>query len=430
MYMEKIRWGTMVPRMGGGAIGCWQATGVKPIFNLSWSGLADNDAGIREYWPDVPYYLVDEGQLPPKEDFKNIDFVITVCPCGGLSNQNNSTNEAKKGVDAMQNDWMYKSAEFVLENIKPTVYFGENAQALFIDRGEPVTKKLYDIAMKHGYSFSLFKTDLTQHRIPQHRTRCFYFMWKSDTAPIMEWINDKWPGTAAEFLATIPEWATLQDVYHFNQPPTQFFKPYTYLLQRLGVTHQECVRMFPHKSCMKVLREKGWIGDCIEWMKENYPDASPSEEEWAMTFVEMFTKHKKKFDSGGGAFDRSPWFTTDRFKAVIKKNVRCFVHPDEDRYLNMREYLTLLGFPFDYNPTFPGTRLNRIENFQKLSKGVVSNVAKDCCLQVMKFLRGELPLSEYKYVKQNNFSRKSTPGEFREEVFNGTAVCKMKDSDE
>ena len=41
-----------------------------------------------------------------------VDFVTAVCPCAGLS----SANSSNRGHDAPQNDWMYKTAEFVLEH--------------------------------------------------------------------------------------------------------------------------------------------------------------------------------------------------------------------------------------------------------------------------------------------------------------------------
>jgi hypothetical protein len=70
--------------------------------------------------------------------------------------------------------------------------------------------------------------------------------------------------------------------------------------------------------------------------------------------------------------------------------------------------MTLLGFPFDYQPTFLKAFPNSLENFQRLTKGVVSNVSRDCCLNVMKAVLGLLPMSEHKFIKQNNLNRKST----------------------
>lgn len=404
---DNWRWGTLVPRMGGGAIGCYKACKQKPLWNLSWDGLYSVDVGIVNYWPDVPYYVIDKDQLPPKEDFENIDFVMTVCPCGGMSTLNTSKG-IYKGVDAPQNNLMYRSAEFVLEHIKPTVYFGENAQALFTERGKKITAKLWHIAKKYGYSFSLYKTDLLEHRIPQHRVRCFYFFWKSDTAPVMEWVHDLWKGNIAEFLDQIPAEATHQDVYLWDTNPTETYRPYKFLLEKLGITHQEAVKMFEKHNVTQIIQRNGWMEECIDWLEKNYPTENFSDTDWAQTFTELYKKYKAKFDIGKGIFDRSPYFAYKRYKAVVRSNIRRFVHPVHERYLNMREYMTLLGFPYDYEPTFVKAKVNSLENFQALTKGVVSNVSEDCCLNVMKFIQGGLTMSDHKFIKQNNLQDEIT----------------------
>ena len=47
-----------------------------------------------------------------------------------------------RGSDAEKNQWMYKSAEYALCNIKPKVVWGENAQGLFSATGLGVVDKL------------------------------------------------------------------------------------------------------------------------------------------------------------------------------------------------------------------------------------------------------------------------------------------------
>ena len=81
------------------------------------------------YWPEVPYFDIDQGIDLQNERFQNIDFVASVCPCAGLSMLNTSKGKKGRSADAAQNMWMYKSSEFVLANIKPKVLsslFGRN----------------------------------------------------------------------------------------------------------------------------------------------------------------------------------------------------------------------------------------------------------------------------------------------------------------
>ena len=44
----------MVPLMGGSAFGCERATGVKPLFHISYTQFADQEALLLRAWPQVP----------------------------------------------------------------------------------------------------------------------------------------------------------------------------------------------------------------------------------------------------------------------------------------------------------------------------------------------------------------------------------------
>ena len=68
-----------------------------------------------------------------------VDYINAVCPCAGLSTLNTSK---ARGSDNAQNEWMIKSAEYVFGKIKPKVLWGENAPALFSDKGLGMVDKL------------------------------------------------------------------------------------------------------------------------------------------------------------------------------------------------------------------------------------------------------------------------------------------------
>ena len=44
---KPIRWGTIIPLIGGSAVGCFKSTGVKPLFHLSYGHFAGHDKHIR-----------------------------------------------------------------------------------------------------------------------------------------------------------------------------------------------------------------------------------------------------------------------------------------------------------------------------------------------------------------------------------------------
>ena len=51
-----IKWATMVPLIGGSAFGCYNATGTKPQYNMSYTPFAANESFFYRYWDDVPVY--------------------------------------------------------------------------------------------------------------------------------------------------------------------------------------------------------------------------------------------------------------------------------------------------------------------------------------------------------------------------------------
>ena len=188
---QPVRWATMIPLIGGSALGCEKASGSLPLFHLSYAAFAANEAHLQRHWPSVPMFRLDTGNTAATADSLkqilaggDIDFVNSVCPCAGLSMLNTSVKgPSGRGSDAKQNEWMLKSAEFVLGQVRPKVLWGENAPGLFMTLGEAMVPRLRELGERHGYSFSMVKTNTQLHGLPQQRMRTFYFFWRSTTAP-------------------------------------------------------------------------------------------------------------------------------------------------------------------------------------------------------------------------------------------------------
>ena len=66
----KLKWGTIIPLIGGSAIGCFKSAGTKPTFHLSYKEFKGNESHLKSYWPDVPTYCLDKDQEPKPEDMK------------------------------------------------------------------------------------------------------------------------------------------------------------------------------------------------------------------------------------------------------------------------------------------------------------------------------------------------------------------------
>jgi len=403
----------MIPLIGGSALGCAKTTGNLPLFHLSYTPFAANESHLHRYWPNIPTFQLDKTTFPVEKILAegDIDFINSVCPCAGLSMLNTVTKGASgRGSDAVQNQWMIKSARFVLENVKPKVLWGENAPGLFLSLGEDMVPKLKSLGMEYGYSFSMVKTNTQLHGLPQMRMRTFYFFWRSPTVPMLRYIVKQAPHLI-EYLRDIPPWATFQDQFVAEGKVTDRFKPYMYVLLRENMTHQQFSKKmadsFGTITISRYLEKYNLIDDCIEWLKMYFPNHkwSVKNNSKSRTHIQYLTHMKDKLSRGLGYWDDSPKFMGDHFTAVITKNVVYAVHPVEDRFLNIREIMHLMGLPHDFQIDDP-------KNWNHVCQNVPLNTASDWAAEVLRFCRGEAEMTNFSFLKQDNCSQRIVEKEF------------------
>jgi len=382
-----VRYASIVPLIGGFTIGNYMATGKKPEALISYSAFGANETHLRNYWPDVPYYNLDENE--PGSMLKGLDFVSSTCPCAGLSMLNYSKGKSgmSRGSDAAQNEWMYKSSRYVLETLRPRVLFGENAPGLYGDLGKGVVEKLFEIGQEYGYSMSLVKTSTSKHGIPQERNRTFYFFWDSENAPILGSYNRSRKGLV-EYLAEVPSEASLQE--SFNMWKLEDLPTIRFLEEVKGMTWKEIMQAKDYGTLNWYIVRKGYLDECIEYTEKVMPDSVD---------LRVLKHIKEKLAQGKGFWDGSPRLGTDAFNAVISKNMACGAHPTEKRFITVREYMHLMGLPHDYE-------LLNISQWNHIAQNVPTATARDWTYEVLKYLRGELPSSGVKLFRQNNLAAK------------------------
>lgn len=407
--MNKVyRWGTMVPLIGGSAIGCYQATNSLPQFHFSFDGFEANDVGILNYWEDakIPYYHIDSEEVPLTEKrFKKIDFVNSVCPCAALARLNTSTGD-KVGGYAPQNQWMYKSAEFILEKIKPTVYWGENAPALNMDAGKPVVANLIKIGKKYGYAFSIYKTSTIYHGLPQKRDRCFYFFWKGDKIPVLSFFNRE-RQTYKDFILSIKNDLTYMDKLAFYTKPTDFL-PFKYLIEKSGLSYSEYIDSVAKETTNNVMGEvyrNKCLDDIMKWIKENHLEEKIGQKRTQYEWLEYV---KTKWDNNKGVFAQGPLLINNYSPAVISKNNANLIHPKEDRYLSLRELACLMGMPTDFDLKNQYIPSGIYPNYM-IGQNVPVNTARDVATQVLRFIDKDKTLQyvtvDNGYYLQNNMNK-------------------------
>lgn len=384
-----FKYGTIVPLIGGMTIANKKATGDDPSFILSYPVFAGNDSHCVNYFADAPYLVIEpeENTLPEVDNalFENVDFMSAVCPCAGLSMLNSNTNGSTKarGGDAAQNEWMYKSARFVLEKVQPKVFWGENAPGLYSAMGEKVVENLRAIGKEFGYSFSMIKTDTYLHGIPQHRMRTFYFFWKDSEAPILNYYKREAP-MLEEYLNQVPEDAAHMDRYFGigeikEDPWFVFAKEKGWDVRKLVESN--------YKTMLHWILGEGLLDDFQAWGEQHEHKG-----------IIKFTAHiKNKMAQNLGWWDGSPLIFHDATNAIIAKNA-AIIHPGKERGITIREAMHLMGLPHDFEMT--EVYMNHI------CQNVPVTTAADWTAEIVRFLKGEIQEFGGSFVKQNNISQK------------------------
>lgn len=384
--MKEVKWSTIIPLVGGSAIGCYKATNKKPEYHLSYSAFDSNEKYLTNYWKDVPRIVLDEGgKIPDLE----IDFINSVCPCAGLSQLNTSRS---KETRESKNYWMYESAKTVLSQVRPKVFWGENAPGLFTKSGEYVRNKLKDLARENGYTFSLYKTDTQKHGIPQRRVRTFYFFWKNSNPPILEYYDKKSP-SFADYIREIPKSASLQDKFNIGGKISENFDSYAFILQHLNISHSNFVKNNDSGSIHSVfsyLSENGLLKECIDWIESQGKPETAEHRRLKAIY--------KKVQSGGRFMDASPGYYYNRTNAIVGRTLTHLVHPFEDRGMSIRELLHMMGLPHDFE--MPDRK-----NLNVIAQNVPTCTAKDMATQVVEYLNGNLKVSDESFLMQDNLKK-------------------------
>lgn len=381
------KWGTIIPLAGGMSIGLEKAFGYQPSNVFSFPGFQANDGHYLQYRPDVPYHIIgeSEGSIPTKG---SINVINSVCPCAGLSMLNTGGGKNStmgRGSDAAQNEHMYNSSRWVLENLEPDVLWGENAPGLYTNIGAGVRVKLHEIAKEFGYAFSIIKTNTRHHGVPQNRPRTFYFFWKAESAPILEYY-DRPTKNLGDYLKEIPKSASYQDN---NEKLTEDLAndwTYRWAKDKYGDEFREVIGS-KSKTVFGYVAKFDLLEDlCAFAEKIQDPKA-----------LKVTAHMRKKFSQGLGIWDSSIHIFDPKseINAVIGRNMADSIHPFEDRFMNIREYLHLMGHPHDYE-------LTDRKHAHHLTQNVPVNTARDWTYEVIKFLDGKLSLSGVDYLLQDN----------------------------
>jgi len=375
----------IIPLIGGMDIAHGKVLGHRPEYLVSWTPFSSNDSHLVNYYEgEVPYVLVDNGDKRPAG---KIDVVHSTCPCAGLS-----TLSKKASPLNPINEWMTTCAEYVMGEMRPEVYWGENAPALSTAMGTPVREKIREVGKKHGYVMSCYKTKSLLHGVPQIRERTFYFFWRGNHVPLLNYYAR--PHVKIEDLISAPHG-------NFQTEPVRPGKItadplYTYAREALldGASHRDIVAGLEKTTQILDIVQSHVPGkepaqaflDAADWLRAH-------DMERTAAFCERVSK---KFGTDSGMMRRSINLPKDYIGAFVGYLPTNVAHPVEDRHLSYRECMAIMGLPDDFELLSPKRNLNHV------CQNVPVGTASDMVEEVRAALEGERPRIRADYVFQSN----------------------------
>tara|TARA_B100000242_G_scaffold208053_1_gene151078 strand:- start:3613 stop:4806 length:1194 start_codon:yes stop_codon:yes gene_type:complete len=380
-----MKYASIVPLIGGETIAMQNVFNKKPEYILSYEDFQPNDQNLVEYYKgEVPYHLLNGSGEPT---LPYVDAVNTVCPCAGLSSLNPSANS-----DAAVNDWMPTTARYVLGTLKPKVFWGENAPRFASRMGEPIRENLRRIGQENGYTFSIYKTKSILHGLGQVRDRSFYFFWKGDKVPKLEYIKRKHERIEDTIRSVKRRSDDPMNVLTNSSVPSE--NPfYSFVLNELegGKSHAEFQETLPLSiNVLTYIESKTKYNVVAKWMFKNGYDKEAAKCE----------RIHRKLEAGLNFMRKNIEFPRNYIGAFVGHLPTMLTHPDEDRFLTIRECLSIMKLPEDF------MLQGGVKNINHICQNVPVTTAQDMAENVIKFCDGRLDnqLIETDYALQDNKS--------------------------
>jgi site-specific DNA-cytosine methylase len=333
----------------------------QPQYVISFDGFQNNDQHyinhLRKNGWKGQYITVDNCSnktIPDTVNYSQIssmsevDVVGCVAPCAGLSSLSTTSK-----ADSPVNDWMYKCSKFVLDKVKPKIFWGENSIFLASNKGRPVADNLAKIGREYGYTFLIYATENKLHGNPQKRPRTFYFYFRNDTfkgkCPILDSLPYEYL-SVEDLLSKVenrPNDPMNIPINNLSSPADHPF--YQYLYEHYQAKNHRDLVLKIAPTTLNKTNTPSIIGQTVFMNEKNLDGLSDwffqrGYEKWGKRVLAI----KEKFAMGKGAWLRGPQIDRGFIPAFVGDQVMFFIHPYECRYLTFREALSVMAMPQDF----------------------------------------------------------------------------------
>lgn len=377
---------SVVPLIGGIVLGQEKAFESRPEYLLSYSPFSNNDKHIvNHYDNEVPYILLDQGGVAPKQ----VDVVSACCPCAGLSMLSHGFGDHNEN-----NKWMIETAKYVLGEMKPEVFYGENAPGFAGKIGKTVREQLRQIGKENGYAMTVYRTKSLLHGIPQIRERSFYFFWKGDRVPVLDYYERPYP-SIEDVITGVRGNFQMETIS--KKTPSKDDLYYKFVLDELhgGMSHRDFVKTLTADSVRNIdvlayLESKTDYLHVADWMGKNGYEKE----------VDKCKARYEKLKAGGNIMRRNTVLPRGHIGAFVGHYPVMLAHPVEDRYITYREAMSIMGMPENFELVGASPK-----NANHICQNVPVGTATDMATEVVEYLRGNRETVGSDYSMQWNHTR-------------------------
>ena len=347
---------------------------LQKVLEISDTQLNDNAFYFKKNVEDVPVVLPSEWENDEYLDHlknEDIDLMCCNCPCSSLSQINRNAS-----VDGKNNVHFYRLFN-VFEHMQPKVFVIENAPTL-IKLGFPIIRDMVK-KLSHLYNFTVIHDCAGHHEVPMVRMRTLVVGWKKNhfknSIPIVK--LDRHNDVTVE--------DTLKDII---DDTTNDFKSLT--VDDISDLYKYAI---PGRSLMTGLA-KHWLEDGKEFttMLEKRLDGT--------NHLREVKRIATKMQDGKNFWDKTPVKLSLNKKFPSLTSVNEYLHPVQNRALNLREVQRIMCYPDWYDFT-DSTHKCSIPTTQAIAQGVPVNFGKYIANQVRLALDGKLDVVDGEYSQLN-----------------------------
>jgi site-specific DNA-cytosine methylase len=246
---------------------------------------------------------------------------------------------------------------------------------------------------------TIYVTKSLLHGSPQIRRRSFYFFWKRDvfdnSIPVFNTFNRKYT-TIRELICGVQSNFQVEPIN--KKIPSKDDQYYRYFLTEVksGMSHRDFAQSLNSENFERpsynVEGEMLQLGITYEeigkWMRSQNLNRE----------ADRCDRRHAKLTSGKNVMMRGTLIPVDHIGAFVVHMPHVITHPIEDRYLNYREAMTIMGLPQDFELLDPEKSVNHI------CQNVPFLTAKDMASEVLATLEGKRNMERASYIVQSNLN--------------------------